>query len=61
MANPLSEPIPVYICAHCDKCGRSLYRGEFYHEVKNKRLRKKGLDVICHYCAEGILKEWEAR
>jgi RNase P subunit RPR2 len=61
MASPLSEPMPVFIGRLiCDKCGRTIHQGGTWYEVKNKRLRKRGLDVVCHCCAEGIIKEWES-
>lgn len=61
MANPLSEPMPVFVRElKCDKCGRTIRVGGTWYEVKNKHLRKKRIDVVCHCCAEGIIKEWES-
>ena len=60
MANPLSELKPAYRNTWCDKCGYTIYGGEWYFIAKNKHLRSKGLLCLCQSCGEGIIKEWEA-
>lgn len=60
MSSPLSEPIVAFGRTSCDKCGAYIYSHEYYYEVTKKSLRKKGLDIVCCSCAEGIKKDWEA-
>lgn len=60
MSSPISDPIAVWgKPIVCDKCKRNIYHGGVKYKVKNKRILKKGIFIVCHCCAEGVIKDYE--